>query len=138
MILFIDLRNDRTTFAAIEPKKAKWLTLPAASSSGGPLAKALKAFGMPKRKPSAVAVAMGVQPGKRDVSWSTVRAGVASANALALAWNVPAIALTVAGDEPKAALEDMVRKAAKGARRGAWVSARYSGEPTITQAKPLL
>ncbi|HTM68350.1 MAG TPA: hypothetical protein VL426_03555 [Candidatus Binatia bacterium] len=138
MILFIDLRNDRHDFAAVDAKRTKWLTTPAASSSSGPLAKALKAFGMPKRKPSAVAVAMGGEPGKRDVSWSAVRAGVAAANALALAWNVPAVAVAVAGDESRLALEDMVRKVAKGAASGAWVPAKYSGEPTITQAKPLL
>ncbi|HTK05482.1 MAG TPA: hypothetical protein VL500_07890 [Candidatus Eisenbacteria bacterium] len=138
MILFLDLRNDRFSFAAIEAKRTKWVRTPGAVSVGGSLAKALKAFGMPKRRPTAVIVAAGGDPALRNVSWSTVRAAVAAANALALAWNVPVASMPVNGDEEPAMLEKMIRAAAKGAKRGVWASARYSGEPTITKAKPLL
>lgn len=135
MILFLDLRNDRAAFAAVDAKKATWLERP---PSTGALAKALKALGMPRRRPSAVVVAMGGEPGKRNVSWSTVRAGVAAANSLALAWHVPSVALPVVGDEDRVALAARVRAAAKDAKPGAWVTAAYSGEPTITKAKPQL
>jgi len=138
MILFLDLRNDKFSFAAIEAKKAKWVRTPGAVSVGGSLAKALRSFGMPKKRPSTVAVAAGGDPVLRNVSWSTVRAGIAAANALALAWNVPVATVPVRGDEAPTQVEDLVRAAAKDAKRGTWASARYSGEPTITKAKPLL
>lgn len=138
MILYLDLRNDRFSFAAIEAKRATWVRTPGAVSVGGSLAKALKAFGMPKKRPTAVAVAAGGDPALRNVSWSTVRAAIAAANALALAWNVPVATVPVRGDETADEVEAMVREAAKVAKRGVWASARYSGEPTITKAKPLL
>ena len=138
MILYLDFRNDTFFFAVIEDKKAKWVTEPGGTSAGGPLAKAFKEFDLLKKKPNCIALAMGGDMGKRNVSWSTVRAGVATANALALAWHIPVARIHVEGDETYAVLETLVREEAKKAKLGEWASAVYSGEPTITKAKPLL
>lgn len=138
MILYLDLRNDTYAFAAIEAKKATWVTASGGTSAAGPLAKAFKEFGLLKKKPTCVALAIGGDAAKRNVSWSTVRAGVATANALALAWNVPVARIHVEGDETHGAIETLVRKAAKAAKPGEWASAVYSGEPTITKAKSVL
>lgn len=138
MILFLDFRNDRLSIARIAAKDAQWVAVPGGTPAGKAVEKAMKAFGMPAKKPASVAVAVGGERGVRDVSWSTVRAAIAAANALAFAWRVPIVPVPVCGDEPRTAIESLVRAAAKGAKIGTWASARYSGEPTITKAKPLL
>ena len=88
------------------------------------------------------------EKGKRNMSWSTVRAAVALTNALAFAWGVPAVAVR-AGEEssapsapsvPPAPVNDisfasLAEKAIAGAESDAKVSATYDGEPNITKAK---
>jgi tRNA A37 threonylcarbamoyladenosine modification protein TsaB len=135
MILFLDVRNDGATAAVLDAKAAKWTTVAGQRAGFDALAKAKRLLGA--RAPACVVVAMGAGE-KRDVSWSTVRAGVAMANALAFAWGVPAAEIAVAGDDPRAEVEKRVRAAAKKAKRGRWVGAAYSGEPTITKAKKIL
>lgn len=137
MILFLDFRNDSMSVARITSKDARWVAAPGRTPAGKAVEKAMKAFGMPAKKPTSVAVAVGGEKGVRDVSWSTVRAAIAAANALAFAWRVPIVPVPVRGDESRAATETLVRAASKGAKIGTWASARYSGEPTITKAKPL-
>lgn len=137
MILFLDFRNDRMAVARIAPKDARWVVVPGRTLAGKAVEKAMKAFGMPAKKPTSIAVAVGGEKGVRDVSWSTVRAAIAAANALAFAWRVPIVPVPVRGDETRADLEARARASAKGAKIGTWASARYSGEPTITKAKPL-
>ena len=48
------------------------------------------------------------------------------------------IAVPICGDEARDAVAVMVRKAAKKAKLGKWISAIYNGEPTITKAKSVL
>ncbi len=137
--LFLDFRNDGTTIAAIGAKRSRWSMLPAGTATGAAVAAALRTLGLRTRKPSCIVVAAGGDREKRNVSWSTVRAGVAAANALAFAWNVGATDVPVDGDESRETLEAKVRAACAGAKPGeGWASALYSGEPTITKAKPLL
>lgn len=135
MILYLDLRRDEVTLAAVDDKGAKWLAVPGDNMIGQALAKAKRPFGLLRKKPACVVVAMNAPDAVRNVSWSGVRQGVATANSLAFAWGVPVTAVRVCGDEPREALAEMVRKAAIGAQPGEWVSAVYSGEPTITKAK---
>lgn len=137
MILLLDFRNDGLYLARIAPKDARWIAAPGGTPAGRAVEKAMKAFGMPAKKPKSIAVAVGGEKGMRDVSWSTVRAAIAAANALAFAWRVPIVPVPVRGDETREAVEALVRTAAKGAKVGTWASALYSGEPTITKAKPL-
>lgn len=136
MILLLDFTNEKLSLARVTPKDARWIAAPGGTSAGKAVEKALKAFGMPAKKPKAVAVAVGGEKGVRNVSWSTVRSGIAAANALAFAWRVPVVPVSVRGDESRDALASLARAAAKGAAIGPWASALYSGEPTITKAKP--
>ena len=109
---------------------------PTAAGAAEIVAKARAAFGLNRKAPEAVVVAMNA-PGAtaRDVSWSGVRAGVALANALAFAWGIPVGAIAVNGDEPPEAIAALARESAGRAEPGIWVTARYSGEPNITKPK---
>lgn len=136
MILFFDLRNDGAAVGAIDASADRWISASGRRIGFRMLARARSMLG--GKKPSCVAVAMNASDARRDVSWSTVRAGVAMANALAFAWNVPAAEVRVAGGEPRKALAGLVRKAAKEAKKGRPVGAIYSGEPHITTAKKVI
>ncbi len=137
--LYLDFRNDKVTLAAIGAKASRWIALPAGTPVGRAVDAAIRRLGFRSRKPACVAVAAGGPREKRNVSWSTVRAGVAAANALAFAWNVGVTDVLVDGDETRQALEAMVFAAcARMAPGEGWASALYSGEPTITKAKPLI
>lgn len=158
MILFLDIRRDVVTLAAIAPaasgsgaltkKRAsapknavKWLVLKGDNKVGAALKKAQTAFGWKRKKPTAVVVAMnapGVMQDQRNVTWSGIRQGVATANALAFAWGVPVAAVEVHGDESREALADGARLVAAKAKAGEWVRASYSAEPNITQPKKVL
>ncbi len=133
--LYVDLRNGSLRFAAVGPKTAAWSVAPGGAVVGKGLAKALATLGFRRARPSCVAVATGGEPGSRDVSWSTVRSGVAVGNTLAFAWHVPVVAVAIRGDETPAAVEEAVRRACAGAKAGEWVRAGYSGEPNITTPK---
>jgi len=136
MILFLDVRNAATTVGAIDTKKERWLSVEGDRSGMLAVAKARAKFGIDRKPPQAVVVAMNA-PGAnaRDVSWSSVRAGIAVANALAFAWGVPVAAIAVNGDEAPEAVVALARDAAAHAEPGVWVSAHYSGEPNITTPK---
>lgn len=138
MILFFDFTNETASIAAIGAKGAKWTSAPTGRGVFRAFDKARRSKGFPKGKPSCVAVALSAKGVVRDVSWSTVRAGVAMANGLAFAWGVPSVAVGVTGAESSDELAVAARIAAKTAKKGVWVSAAYSGEPTITQAKKIL
>lgn len=89
---------------------------------------------------------------RKSMSWSTVREAVALANALAFAWNVPAVRIDGAkcgktredrakrncltpydcSDED---LRESAKAALEGAASDARVSATYDGEPNITKPK---
>lgn len=147
MIFYLDIRRDLVTLAAIKPAaskaaKGKWLQMKGDNKVGAALAKARRAFGWAgKKRPSAIVVAMNapdVTPETRNVSWSGIRQGVATANALAFAWDAPLAAMTVRGDESRETLEGMIRVASTRAKAGEWVRAAYDGEPNITVAKKVL
>lgn len=81
--------------------------------------------------------------GERNMSWSTVRAAVALGNALAFAWDVPAVRIEDSRQEAgegedgrDAALRDEATRALREAAPDARVSATYDGEPNITKPKP--
>lgn len=81
----------------------------------------------------------------RNMSWSTVRAAVALANALAFAWGVPAVSViagegtegaeAVEGEEENVILSKRSIEALKEVPVDARVSATYDGEPNITRPK---
>lgn len=133
MILYLEFRNGYQRLAAVDAQSAAFLTRRQDRGEFAALAAAKRKFGLAKRPPAAV-VASVFPEGSPDVSWSTVRAAVAVANALAFAWGVPAAGLMVDGlDEPS--LAAAVRAAAKSAKPDARLSAKYNGEPNITKAK---
>lgn len=138
MVLYLDIRRDAVTIAAVDAKAAKWVALTGDNMIGRALDKAKKSFGLLKKKPTVVVLAMNAPDAVRNVSWSGIRQGVATANTLAFAWDVPVVPVLVCGDEAHDAVAELVRKAAKGAKKGAWVPAIYSGEPNITVAKKVL
>ena len=138
MILYLDIRRDEVTIAAVEAKAARWLVVPGDNMIGRALDKAKKGFGLLRKNPACIVLAVNAPEAVRNVSWSGVRQGVATANSLAFAWGLPVAAVQVCGDEPREAVAEMVRKAAEGAKKGEWLSAIYSGEPTITKAKNIL
>ncbi len=135
MLLYLDLRRDEVTLAAVDARGAKWLVVPGDNMIGRALDKAKKPFGLLRKKPTGVVLAMNAPGAVRNVSWSGVRQGVATANSLAFAWGVPVAAVGICGDESRQALAEMARRAADGAKLGEWVGAVYSGEPTITKSK---
>lgn len=138
MILFLDFTNETARIAAVGAKGATWGVAPTRRGVFRAFDKARRSKGFPKGKPSCVAVALSAKGVVRDVSWSTVRAGVAMANGLAFAWGIPSVAVGVTGAETQDELATAARVAAKKAKKGVWVSATYSGEPTITTAKKIL
>ncbi len=138
MILFLDFTNETARVAAVGAKGAMWVSAPTGRGVFRAFDKARRSKGFPKGKPSCVAVALSAKVASRDVSWSTVRAGVAMANGLAFAWGVPSVAVVVTGAESPDELAAAARVAAKKAKKDVWVSATYSGEPTITVAKKIL
>ncbi|MEY4744928.1 MAG: hypothetical protein RL272_873 [Candidatus Parcubacteria bacterium] len=138
-ILYFDFRNDKVALAAVAKKASRWIELPAGTPTGRAVDAALRRLGFRAKHPSCVTVAAGGAREKRNVSWSTVRAGVAAANALAFAWNVGVSDILIDGDETHEALEAKIRAACAGMKPGeGWASALYSGEPTITKAKPIM
>lgn len=138
MILFLDFTNETARVAAVGAKGAKWVAAPTGRGVFRAFDKARRSKGFPKGKPTCVAVTLSAKGIARDVSWSTVRAGVAMANGLAFAWGVPSVAVGVTGAESPDELVIATRAAAKTAKKGKWVSATYSGEPTITVAKKVI
>jgi hypothetical protein len=141
MILYLDIRRDHVALAAVDAKSAKWLDLKGDNKVGAALAKAKLSLGIGRRKPKAVVVAVNAAdatPETRNVSWSGIRQGIATANALAFAWGVPVCSLEVRGDEARTALREPILTAAKKAKDGVWVRAAYDGEPNITVAKKIL
>jgi hypothetical protein len=138
MILFLDIKNDGAVAGAVDAEGAKWVSVAGDRAGLRALAKAKTVFGLARRKPTSVVVSMNAPDATRDVSWSGIRAGVATANALAFAWGVPVAGVLVSGDESKDELARRVRAAAESAKKGIWVAAAYDGEPNITVAKKIL
>lgn len=135
MILYIDIQKTKNTVGIIGARKAEWVT---SASRGGVYALLEKVdvrFGIFTKRPTAIVVASGSEG--RDVSWSSVRTGVAVANTLAFTWkaSVSEISLDV-GDTNKE-IATKVRRAAKQVTKKKWLKATYSGEPNITKAKPV-
>ncbi len=135
MILFLDLRNNAAIAGVIDAKRDRWVSVKGQRAGFLVFSRAKKLLG--RKKPTCIVVAMGSGE-KRDVSWSTIRAAVAMANAFAFAWNIPAVEMQVCGDESRTELATLVRSATKKAKKSHWVSASYNGEPNITKAKKIL
>jgi len=135
-VLFLDVRNDRTTVTLFSSDKplGKRVTVDG-GRIGAALTKAGKSLGLLRAKPSCVVVAMGGSREVRNASWSAVRAGVAAGNALAFAWGVPSTIAEVKGDETLAEVAALVMAAAKAAKKGSRTLPAYDGEPTITTPK---
>ena len=133
MIFYLEFRNGRQRLGFVGSGRATWLERRQDRGEFAALAAAGRRFGLARHRPTVVVAAVFPQ-GAPDVSWSTVRAAVAMANALAFAWGVPAVGTNPDGLDDEALLK-AVRAAAKKARRGARLSARYSGEPHITKPK---
>ncbi len=140
MVLIIDLTNDRLAFGAADGRTGSWLSLPPSRGVHAALDQALKKFGLDRRPAEAVVlVKYGAAEAAGRISWSLVRAGVALANTLAFAWNVPvASLLRPAGVPDGQALAAAAWKLSQGARTGEWAGAVYSGEPNITRSKKTL
>lgn len=139
MIIFLDITNSRTRVGFIGARSAVWREAPSRDAAVRVLTAAKKARLVPASGAKCIVVAIGkvVTAGAtaRDVSWSGVRAAIATANALAFAWGVPATTATVTGDESDAETATLVRIATKRAKKGGRAHATYNGEPTITKAK---
>jgi hypothetical protein len=122
MILFLDYRNSGRRIGLIERRTVRF-------SRPSVLGRV--------KKPSAVVVGVHVPGAARLSSWSTMRAAVAEANALAFAWNVPVAEVAVRGDESDHELVAAAREAGSGQRAAGkrWALPRYGGEPTITSPK---
>src|SRR5512142_3344506 len=106
--LYFDFRNDAVTLAKVGKKASRWIRLPAGTPTGAAVDAAVRKLGFRAKRPSCIALAAGGTREKRNVSWSTVRAGVAAANALAFAWNVGVTDVLVEGDESREVIEAMV------------------------------
>jgi hypothetical protein len=139
-ILVLDYHNRGFRFGAVGAARSRWLEKVAPTAgSFRPLAAAFKEFGLPRQRPSVIVVALGDRSaGAEHVSWSTVRAAIATANTLAFAWQVPCVAARVRGTETTDELAVLARQVAVKAPVGNWVQAAYDGEPHITMAKPKL
>ena len=135
MIFFLALKNDISSFAAIDKKKVAWFSAHTDREGFYKLDGAFRKFGFLKKKPSSLAVALFQQKQPNNVSWSTIRAAVAMTNALALAWDIPLCSVLLTGEETKEEIIEKVRFVSLKAKKGEWVKAEYSGEPTITKAK---
>ncbi len=133
MVLFLDIRNDRAIIAIVEVERAQWMSVKGERVGFRSFDRVKKVLG--KKKPGAVIVAVGEPSTKRALSWSTMRTGVAMANGLAFAWDIPVVAIEICGDETRGELAEMVKKAAKKAKKNRWITTSYNGEPNITKAK---
>lgn len=133
MILYLEFRNGRQRLGLVGGGRAAWLRRRQDRGEFAALSAAGRQFGLARRRPTAVVAAVFPQ-GAPDVSWSTVRTAVAMANALAFAWDVPAVGMNPDGLDDEALLK-AIAAAAKKARRGARLAARYSGEPHITKPR---
>lgn len=91
-----------------------------------------------KRPVKAVVCGLAGPNSEWKASWSTVRASVAMANALALAWGVPVASLPVSGRESDRELAEAARQVGSKAKRKGWIKAQYSGNPHITKPKKRL
>jgi hypothetical protein len=87
-----------------------------------------------RRRLAGVVCALPSGQGSAKVSWSAVRAGVALTNALAFGLGMPVAELAYNGDESRDELAAAARTAAKKAKSGAWIKAKYSGKPNITKS----
>ncbi len=135
MFLLLDIRNNYVTIAVIDAARDRRTTVTGERVGFRAFARAQTTL-LRGKKPSCVAIVMNASADAvRDVSWSAVRAGVATANALAFAWSVPSVAVRVRGDESRSALAELARAVVKKAKKGHWVTAAYFGEPNITTAK---
>ena len=125
-MILLDYRNESNRVGLIDAKKSRWIE--GFDRSGFPaLAKALAIAG---KKPKAIGVTV-----RQHASWSTMRAAVAAANALAFAWNVPVCEVPVSGEESDHLLAAEALGAAGMAEAGRWAYPAYGGEPTITAPK---
>ena len=134
MILFLDLRNGHQRLAWVGRESAEWLERREDKGEFAALEEARQRWNLIGVRPEAIAVAM-LAGHRTDVSWSMVRTSVAMANALAFAWNVPAVTVQLGGDESPEEVLAAVRQVTVGIKTDARISAKYSGEPTITKPK---
>ena len=137
MILFVGFSDAVSRVAAVHPRGALWFTAPSGRSAVAAIAAARKRKGF-GATPTCVVVARAAAGAAERVSWSSVRSAVSAANAIAFAFGVPAVSVALDGTESQDRIAVLVRAAARGAKRGARVSATYDGEPTITVAKSKL
>lgn len=133
MILYLEFRNGRQRVGLLGARSARFVSLAGDRGEFAALAAAKRKFGLARRRPDTVVVAV-FPHGSPEVSWSTVRAAVAMGNALAFAWGVPAVGVNPEG-LGDGAFVAAVRTAAAKAKPDARLSARYSGEPNITVSK---
>jgi hypothetical protein len=133
MVLLLDSTNARTRVGLIGARDASWRSAPGPRAMACALAAARRSGAFSGRGASCVVAALSAPGASRDVSWSGVRAAVASANALAFAWGVSAATVFLTGAETDAEAAALVRAAARSAKGKARAS--YSGEPNITAPK---
>lgn len=125
MILVIDADNARSRVGVAEDGVLRW-------TESGPRQVVTCLDGVARtlgaRHPEGIAAVTGGHD--RNATWSSVRATVAAANALAFAWGVPAVGIEAADDD--GALAQRAHDAIAAAARGSRVSAVYDGKPNIT------
>jgi len=133
MILYLEFRNGYQRLAAVDTRSAVFLERRRDRGEFAALAAAKRKFGLARRHPTAIVAAVFPE-GSPEVSWSTVRAAIAVANALGFAWNVPVAGVLADGLDAKQ-LATAIRAAAQHAKPEARLTAHYNGEPNITKAK---
>jgi hypothetical protein len=133
MVLFLLFGDQGLKIGAVSARETKWFR-----SAGRDPYPALGRFIDFRGKRSVKAVVCGLADGPDSAwkaSWSTVRAAVAMANALALAWGVPVASLPVSGQENESELAEAARRVGLKAKGKGWIRAKYSGQPNITKPK---
>lgn len=135
MVLFLLFGDQGLRIGAVGARQTKWFR-----SAGRDPYPALGRFidFKGKRPVKAVVCGLAGPDSGWKASWSTVRASVAMANALALAWGVPVASLTISGQESEAELATAARRAAAKGKGKGWIQAQYSGQPHITRPKKKL
>lgn len=127
--MLLDYRNDGCRIGLIRAKKVRW----AADAGRNGFSALSKTLRVAAGRPSVIGVTV-----HQRASWSTMRAAVSAANALAFAWNVPVCEVPVTGDENDAQLVALALAAAAQTKVGRWAYPAYGGEPNITVSKKTL
>jgi hypothetical protein len=135
MILIIDYKNQSQDILLVDEGSARRFESPLGQGLRGvdEVKNVLDEKGVDRVDGVAVIIPDKGEARERGMTWSAIRAAVAAGNALAFAWNVPAV--RVRGGEDEQSLVKEAEEALEGAGPDSRVSAEYDGEPNITTPK---